>query len=128
MKKLRLLCKTLRARREGITLIEMVVSIGLLAIVAIVMAQIMLASMAANLYTQKHTQRSLDAAGGVAADSDTNSTAADGTQIVTSTTSSTVTITFGNGSTASVAGNVTTGTVTTNGGGQTIYQSFEPTP
>ncbi|MFT8889638.1 MAG: prepilin-type N-terminal cleavage/methylation domain-containing protein [Ethanoligenens sp.] len=130
MKKLTNFFKKAAAARSGVTLIEMVLSIALLAIVSIVLAQVLLSTIAGNGHSQAHMSKSVQAAGAVAADSATTSTDSAGgkidvTQAKTSDASG-VTITI-NGNNLTVSGTMTTGTITLpNGQQEIIYKSFQP--
>ena len=125
MKKPTLLRRAAKAR-GGFTLIETIVSIALLAIASITLAEILISSLIGNRNTQTHMRQSVQLGGAMAADSATTSTNGTGT-ITARQSNSTATITFSNGTTASVNGKVTDGTITDSAGDTaSVYKSFQP--
>lgn len=113
------------ASRQGITLIEIIVSIALLGIVVVLIGSAMLAGLYMMQSNLKRTKSSMNAGGAVAAGASSGSSAV-------SASSGAVVVTFGQGSSAISAvipGSYQTGSDnggSSSSGGSVGYWSFDP--
>lgn len=120
---------SIRNNQHGISLIEVIVSLALLAIVAVFICNTLLVGVTILSRARNKTKNSMQTAGGVVDKSvDSSVSAPSGTNVTSSSGSFTITFTNGNTTTTeNVSGSYVTGTTSgSNGNDNVTYKNFVP--